>query len=223
MVDDFGGSIGKISVYLYPIIQNITSIPVFCIIIRYNLENSGMSKRISHFISVIVPWILAIPLFTGSGFTNLCDFTGIVLASFVNFILPPYLYLLSIQMVHHHICVNGMMAVSGQDSDESDSRSPGHVAVDAVGGNDPTNQSRSPEHVRADDSESEHVELIEMSHIENEAGAGCPVDINVEDSDAIKKNKLRCTWDVTQAVICMVVAGILSTVVIIEKVYVYFV
>ena len=81
----------------------------------------------------------------------------------------------------------------------------------------------STRNVAADDSESEEIELIQISHSEKEAGAGCPVDIDVEDSDAIKKNKLRCTWDVTRAVICMVVAGILSTVVIIEKVYVFFV
>ncbi len=127
VIDDFGGRIGKISVYLYPIIQNITSIPVFCIIIRYNLQNSGLTKYVSNFISILVPWLLSIPLFTGSGFTNLCDFTGIILTSVVNFILPPWLYLLAIKMnvidFSNTKYKDGMMPLSGIDADDDYSQS----------------------------------------------------------------------------------------------------
>merc|ERR1711920_630583 len=200
VIDDFGGSIGKISVYLYPIIQNITSIPVFCIIIRYNLQNSGLSKYISNFISIIVPWLLAVPLFTGSGFTNLCDFTGIILGSVVNFILPPYLYLLSIQMnaTMTHFDKRAMLPLSAIDTDEEE--------------DDDSEKGKEKTVVDVDDDEvTEDVQLIEMNQQR--------VD-DVMDVDITKKNEIKCTWDVIVAIICILASVILSLVVIIEKLYI---
>lgn len=223
VIDDFGGVIGQISVYLYPIIQNITSIPVFCIIIRYNLQNSGLTKYVSNFISVLLPWILAIPLFTGSGFTNLCDFTGIVLGSFVNFILPPYLYLLSIKMnvINYKHRKDGMMPVSGID-DDSELDTPNQSEFDGDKKRDipPTNSVKDA--VIIDDEEdqekSEQIQLIEI-HKEPYTLKDQEEDDEI-DVDIAKKNAIKCTWDVGIAITCIVVSSILSLVVIVEKFYV---
>ena len=83
----------KVTVYLEPIIQNVTSIPIFSIVIRYNLLDAGFSKWTANFWSVIFPWTVALPLFNGNGFNDLCNWAGVVLAAYVNFILPPYLYI----------------------------------------------------------------------------------------------------------------------------------
>eukprot|EP01083_Nonionella_stella_P089358 249341_1 len=208
VIDDFGGRMGQISVYLYPIIQNITSIPVFCIIIRYNLQNSGLTKYGANFISIIVPWLLCIPLFTGSGFTNLCDFTGIVLASLVNFILPPYLYLLSIKLHatdFAHGFKDGMIALSAIDidnDDDDDGVSQKHSTpnvLDVVAGDE-------DDAIDDDNDDDELTEQIGLIDSDN-------------DIDITKKNAVRCTWDVTVAIICIVVSTVLSLVVITEKLY----
>ena len=227
VIDDFGGGIGKISVYLYPIIQNITSIPVFCIIIRYNLQNSGTSKYIANFISVLLPWLLAIPLFTGAGFVKLCDFTGIVLGSFVNFILPPYLYLLSVKMQNVDFFKHrkdGMMVLSNVDEDSeldsaNDDRKNDGSNIEIT----PTKEAVVLDESEEDESKSEKMSLIELHGADDNLytkGKNDDDDEDEIDMDIEKKNALRCTWDVVIAIICIVVASILSLVVIVEKLYV---
>lgn len=52
MLQNSAGSLSltaKITVYLEPIIQNVTSIPIFSIVIRYNLLDAGFSKWTSNF------------------------------------------------------------------------------------------------------------------------------------------------------------------------------
>merc|ERR1711920_208672 len=164
VIDDFGGTIGKVSVYLYPIIQNITSIPVFCIIIRYNLQNSGLSKYISNFIS------------------------------------PPYLYLLSIQMnaTMTHFDKRAMLPLSAIDTDDEEE--------------DDSEKGKEKTVVDVDDDEvTEDVQLIEM----NQQRVDDAMDV-----DITKKNEIKCTWDVIVAIICILASVILSLVVIIEKLYI---
>jgi hypothetical protein len=51
--------VSKVCVYLFPIVVLLSSIPVFSIIIRYNLvENKICRKSIANFWAVIFPWIL---------------------------------------------------------------------------------------------------------------------------------------------------------------------
>lgn len=64
-LDEKGGTLGKATVYAFPIIQNVTSIPVFSIIIRYNLEDYGMNRKQSNLIAIVIPWVLSIFLYSG--------------------------------------------------------------------------------------------------------------------------------------------------------------
>ncbi len=57
----------QITVYLFPIIVVASGIPVYSIIVRYNLvENNICGLRWANFFAVILPWLLAIPLTAGN-------------------------------------------------------------------------------------------------------------------------------------------------------------
>merc|ERR1719433_83962 len=91
-----GGSIlGRATVTAYPMLQNFTSIPVFSILIRYNLLQSGLPAATATLIAVALPWALSVPFYTGSGFDTIAEYGGLVTSSVINFIVPVVLYALS--------------------------------------------------------------------------------------------------------------------------------
>lgn len=51
-----------LSVYLFPIVSVVSSIPVFSIVIKYNLLENGFSQRFSFAWSVLFPWAVGLPL-----------------------------------------------------------------------------------------------------------------------------------------------------------------
>jgi hypothetical protein len=58
-----GSVVDQITVYLFPLIAVASSIPIYSIIVRYNLiENRICSTRWANFWAVVFPWFLAIPL-----------------------------------------------------------------------------------------------------------------------------------------------------------------
>jgi len=87
-----GSKLGQVTVTAYPMLQNFTSIPVFSILIRYNLVQSGLSSGVATFIAVVVPWILSIAFYTGSGFDTISEVGGLATSSVINFIVPAALY-----------------------------------------------------------------------------------------------------------------------------------
>lgn len=92
--------IAKVTFFLFPACVNLTSIPVFSIMQRYNLVESGLcGKRMAMFLAGVLPWLIAIPLYTGSGYELLITWSGILITSTVNYIVPPILYLLAIKEV----------------------------------------------------------------------------------------------------------------------------
>ncbi|CAG8749222.1 16191_t:CDS:2, partial [Racocetra persica] len=73
--------------YLFPFAL-LAGIPVYAIVIRYNLTRSGICKE-------ILPWILAIPFQTGYLLNLFTNWTILVFICFANFIIPFWLYILS--------------------------------------------------------------------------------------------------------------------------------
>jgi hypothetical protein len=93
-----GSKVAKITFFLFPACVNLTSIPVFSIMQRYNLVTSGVcGHKMALFIAVLCPWLISIPLYTGSGYELLVTWSGILITSVVNFIVPPILYLLALR------------------------------------------------------------------------------------------------------------------------------
>merc|ERR1719454_336289 len=52
----------KLSVYLFPVVAVISSIPVFSIVIKYNCIENGWRECTAFLWGVVFPWVVAIPL-----------------------------------------------------------------------------------------------------------------------------------------------------------------
>ncbi|KYQ92285.1 hypothetical protein DLAC_06769 [Tieghemostelium lacteum] len=90
--------ISKISVYIFPFVVLASSIPVYSIIVRYNLmQNNLMPKWSANLIATVLPWGIAIPLMTGNGLNNISNWSSLFFGSIANFIIPLLIYLRSIQ------------------------------------------------------------------------------------------------------------------------------
>ena len=103
------GKLGEVTFYMFPIIVNLTSIPVLSIFQRYNLVKEGVcSLRMANFLAVVLPWLLAIPLYNGSGYQELANWGGVLVTSVVNFVVPIAVYIVAVRRrereavnVHH--------------------------------------------------------------------------------------------------------------------------
>jgi len=83
----------NVTFYLFPIVANLTSIPVMSIFQRLNLIEQGCPKWIANLIAVLLPWLIAVFLFTGKGFDEVSIWSGLIFTSSVNFIFVPAVYL----------------------------------------------------------------------------------------------------------------------------------
>jgi hypothetical protein len=96
-LDQKGKMVGKITYYLFPLIVNLTSIPVYSIMIRYNLQSTNLvTPRVASFIGVVCPWILTFLFYTGDGFQLVVQWTGTTVNGVVSFIIPLYIYILAV-------------------------------------------------------------------------------------------------------------------------------
>jgi len=85
--------LSSICVYLFPISVVATSIPIYSIIVRYNLlENKICNKPMANFIGVILPWLVTIPFYTGQGLNNVINWSSLISGGIINFIIPFWLY-----------------------------------------------------------------------------------------------------------------------------------
>jgi len=86
--------LSAISVYLFPISVVATSIPIYSIIVRYNLlENKICNKPMANFLGVILPWLITIPFYTGQGLQDVINWSSLVSNGVINFIIPFWLYI----------------------------------------------------------------------------------------------------------------------------------
>ncbi|EFA76388.1 hypothetical protein PPL_10153 [Heterostelium album PN500] len=84
----------KICVYVFPFVVLASSIPVFSIVVRYNLmQNNLMPKKLALFFSVILPWLVVIPFMTGNGLNLISEWSSIIFSSIANFVIPLVIYL----------------------------------------------------------------------------------------------------------------------------------
>ena len=92
------GHLARATYYTFPAVVNLTSIPVFSIFMRYNLlEQKICSRLIANIWAVALPWLIAIPLYNGSGYNQLATWSGLLASSVVNFIIPPIIYIIAIK------------------------------------------------------------------------------------------------------------------------------
>ncbi|CAJ1374332.1 unnamed protein product [Effrenium voratum] len=91
-----GSKVGQATVAAYPMLQNVTSIPVLAILIRCNLIQGGLSSSIATFIAVGLPWLVSIPFYTGSGFDTIAEVGGLATSSIINFMIPLIMYVVAV-------------------------------------------------------------------------------------------------------------------------------
>ena len=88
--------LATVTFYAFPIVANLTSIPVNSIFSRGNYVAQGVHPALATFLSVPLPWLVAVPLYYGEGYLELALWSGVLVTSFVNFIAPPAVYLLAL-------------------------------------------------------------------------------------------------------------------------------
>jgi len=83
-----------VTVQAYAISANLASIPIFSILMRYNLiESRLMGPKVAGATSVLVPFGVSVILYTGEGFKTAVDFSGTFTSSFVNLMAPSLFFL----------------------------------------------------------------------------------------------------------------------------------
>eukprot|EP00434_Breviolum_minutum_P004230 symbB.v1.2.003728.t2/scaffold176.1/size287750/10 len=91
-----GSRLGQATVAAYPMLQNVTSIPVLAILIRCNLIQGGLHPTGATFLAVGLPWLMSIPFYTGSGFDTIAEVGGLATSSVINFMLPLIMYVVAV-------------------------------------------------------------------------------------------------------------------------------
>lgn len=80
--------------YIFPPVVLWSGIPVFSIIVRYNLlQEEVCGPRMANLIAVISPWVFSLFLYAGTLLNSLMNWTGLLLVVPLNFVLPCWLYL----------------------------------------------------------------------------------------------------------------------------------
>jgi len=88
-----GTFILKLSVYAFPIVAVVSSIPVFSIVIKYNLMENGFSKRAGFLWGVVFPWAAAFPLlYMPNALAQFVNLSSLVFVSFTDFVVPCVIY-----------------------------------------------------------------------------------------------------------------------------------
>mmetsp|Transcript_6762 Transcript_6762/g.10341 ORF Transcript_6762/g.10341 Transcript_6762/m.10341 type:complete len:529 (+) Transcript_6762:379-1965(+) len=83
----------RLVTYLFPLFSLVTSIPVFSIIMRYNLlENNICTPAVANFWSVIFPWVISLFFYGGTSVNYILTWAGILTVGPLNFIVPIWLY-----------------------------------------------------------------------------------------------------------------------------------
>jgi hypothetical protein len=87
------------AVYIFSLANNVTTVPVFSIMIRYTLMEHKIIRKpwIANILAIAVPWLLLIPFSTGSGFQNIIEFGGSIFIGITCFVAPPVLFLCALR------------------------------------------------------------------------------------------------------------------------------
>jgi len=84
----------QVLVYGFPIVAVVSSIPVYSIVVKYNLLETGFSRTSAFLLAVLLPWALAFPLtYMPNALSQFINFTSLVFVTFTNFVVPCWLYI----------------------------------------------------------------------------------------------------------------------------------
>ena len=83
------------AVYIFSLANNVTTIPVFSIMVRYTLIEHKVIRKpwLANVVAIALPWLLVIPFSTGAGFDLVIDFGGSIFIGVTCFVAPPVLFI----------------------------------------------------------------------------------------------------------------------------------
>ena len=71
---------------MFPIVAVVSSIPVFSIVIKYNVIENGFSHRTGFLWGVLFPWVAALPLlYQPNALNQFIGFSSLIFVSFTDF------------------------------------------------------------------------------------------------------------------------------------------
>ncbi|KAI9335489.1 hypothetical protein BDR26DRAFT_528712 [Obelidium mucronatum] len=91
-------AINKVFCYVFSIVMLLPAIPVSFIVSEQNIAqnfqiNTPKKKICLKFLTFVLPWVLTIPMQTGSALGVFINYTGVLLISPANFVIPLVIYL----------------------------------------------------------------------------------------------------------------------------------
>lgn len=96
-----GARLGLVTEYLFPLAVNATSIPVYCVMMRYNAIQAGLlSPRAATVVSTSLPWMLGVALYSGTGLGYVVDWAGAALVGASNLVVPLVCYIVAVRRAH---------------------------------------------------------------------------------------------------------------------------
>ena len=88
-------TLAVITAFVFPFALLVTTIPVSNTVIRYNLIRSGVfAPKTAFIVTLLFSWIAAIPFQTGINMDAMINWTSLIFASAVNFLLPLIMYIM---------------------------------------------------------------------------------------------------------------------------------
>jgi hypothetical protein len=92
------GVVTRISVYLFNFATIIPGIPVFSIMVRYNLVTGKLCPPwVANLIGVVAPWVVSMFFYHGKGLSIVVNWSAILFQGFVNFALPGLLFYFAVR------------------------------------------------------------------------------------------------------------------------------
>jgi hypothetical protein len=87
------------AVYIFSLANNVTTVPVFSIMIRYTLIEHKVIRKpwVANLVAIALPWLLSICFSTGSGFDTVIDFGGSIFIGVTCFVAPPILFVCALR------------------------------------------------------------------------------------------------------------------------------
>lgn len=86
----------QIMTFIFPLANVLTSIPVFSIIIRYNmLQIHGIHVPVwmANLVAVVMPWVVAVPFYPGNTMDDIINWSSALFFVMLNLVFPLSMYL----------------------------------------------------------------------------------------------------------------------------------
>jgi len=114
--DGFSTALLELSVYMFPIAAVVSSIPIFSIVIKYNLLENGFSNGSSFAFAVVFPWLIGFPLlYMPNVLAQVVNFTSLIFVTFTDFIVPLLLYVKLQNQRNEHADLSENNSTLGQE------------------------------------------------------------------------------------------------------------